>query len=83
MRRIAVVHDAEGWTTVERWTTRGLKPYFNEFVVHEGHAYGFDGSILACIDLADGDVSCLLASVAHAGPNLLPTGSAMNCVRFR
>jgi len=23
-------------------------------VVHNGHAYGFDGSILACIDLKDG-----------------------------
>ena len=23
-------------------------------MVHEGHAYGFDGSILSCIDLADG-----------------------------
>jgi outer membrane protein assembly factor BamB len=54
MRRIAVSHGAGGWSTEERWTTRGLKPYFNDFVVHKGHAYGFDASILACIDLIDG-----------------------------
>jgi outer membrane protein assembly factor BamB len=55
MRRIAVSHKAAGWTVEERWTSRGLKPYYNDFVVHKGHAFGFDGSILACIDLADGN----------------------------
>jgi outer membrane protein assembly factor BamB len=53
-RRIAVAHGLGGWTVQERWTSIGLKPYFNDFVVHKGHAFGFDGSILACIDLQEG-----------------------------
>ena len=56
-RRIAVAHTPSGWTTTERWTSNGLKPYFNDFVVHKDHAYGFDGRILACIDLKDGQRS--------------------------
>ncbi|MEI6669882.1 MAG: PQQ-binding-like beta-propeller repeat protein [Acidobacteriota bacterium] len=54
MRRITVAHGSGGWIVSERWRTNGLKPYFNDFVVHKGHAFGFDGNILACIDLADG-----------------------------
>ena len=53
-RRIAVAHGPGGWSAEERWTSTGLKPYFNDFVVHEDHAFGFDGNILACIDLEDG-----------------------------
>jgi outer membrane protein assembly factor BamB len=53
-RRIAVAHGPGGWTAEERWTSNALKPYFNDFVVHKGHAFGFDGSILASIDLEDG-----------------------------
>lgn len=53
-RRLHVSLEAGAWSVEERWTSSGLKPYFNDFVVHKGHAYGFDGSILACIDLADG-----------------------------
>ena len=54
MRRIAVAHGPAGWTAEERWMSAGLKPSFNDFVVHNGHVYGFDGGILACIDLQDG-----------------------------
>ncbi|HEX6463453.1 MAG TPA: PQQ-binding-like beta-propeller repeat protein, partial [Vicinamibacterales bacterium] len=54
IKRIGVTHSASGWRTADRWESQGLKPYFNDFVVNKGHAYGFDGSILSCIDLADG-----------------------------
>ena len=53
-RRLAVSRGSDGWKVEERWNANTLKPYFNDYVVHKGYAYGFDGNILACIDLADG-----------------------------
>lgn len=53
-RRLHVSRKDGVWTLEERWTTNGLKPYFNDLVVHKGHAYGFDGAILSAIDLNDG-----------------------------
>ena len=53
-RRLNLKQAAGKWTVEEKWTSNGLKPYFNDFVVHKGFAYGFDGNILASIDLADG-----------------------------
>jgi outer membrane protein assembly factor BamB len=52
--RLALAREAGGWAVKERWMSTGLKPYFNDFVVHEGHAFGFDGGILSCIDVEDG-----------------------------
>jgi outer membrane protein assembly factor BamB len=54
VRRITILHESNSWSVEERWTSTGLKPYFNDFVVHDGHVFGFDGSILASINLADG-----------------------------
>jgi outer membrane protein assembly factor BamB len=53
-RSLGIAREGNGWTIKERWTSNGLKPYFNDFVVHKGHAFGFDGRILSCIDLKDG-----------------------------
>ena len=55
MRRLAVTQGPGGWTIEERWSSPGLKPHFSDFVVHEGHAFGFDGAILACIGVGDGE----------------------------
>ena len=54
IRRIAVAQGPDGWTIKERWTSDLLKPYFNDFVVYKGHAYGLNGRSLSCIDLDDG-----------------------------
>jgi len=53
-RRLSIIRGSGGWNVEERWTSNGLKPYFNDFVVHKGYAFGFDGSILSCIDLETG-----------------------------
>ena len=56
VRRLAISRAADGsWKVEERWTSRGLKPYFSDFVVHKGHAYGFDGTILSAINLETGE----------------------------
>jgi outer membrane protein assembly factor BamB len=72
MRRLAVKRGADGWTVEERWTSRGLKPYFNDFVVHEGHAFGFDGSILSSINLEDGNRTWKGGRYGHGQMVLLP-----------
>lgn len=54
LRRLTVGQGNGGWTTQERWTTEDINPWFNDFVVHKGHAFGFDGSSLVCVNLDDG-----------------------------
>ena len=55
LRRLDVKRRDSAWTVDERWVSNRLKPYFNDFVVHRGYAYGFDGAILAAVDLANGE----------------------------
>jgi outer membrane protein assembly factor BamB len=53
-RLLSVARDGEDWKIAEEWTAEDFKPYFNDFVIHEGYLYGFDGSIFTCIDLETG-----------------------------
>lgn len=53
-RRITVERTGEQWSFTEDWTSRDMKPEFNDYVAYDGHLYGFDGNILACIDLETG-----------------------------
>lgn len=54
-RRIRVEKDAGGWTVEEQWATRKFRPYFNDFVHHEGNLYGYDGKRFTCVDAETGE----------------------------
>jgi outer membrane protein assembly factor BamB len=54
MRRIHVDRKGDAWESKEVWTSVAIKPYFNDFVVHQGHIYGFDGPMFTCVSLDDG-----------------------------
>ena len=42
------------WKASETWSSERFRPSFCNFVVHEGHVYGLDDGILACVDVRDG-----------------------------
>jgi outer membrane protein assembly factor BamB len=52
---IELARDGETWKTNQIWASTQMKLEFPDFVVHKGHAYGFDGSIFCCLDLATGN----------------------------
>jgi outer membrane protein assembly factor BamB len=71
-RRLDLRREAGGFSTTERWTSRGLKPDFNDYAAHEGHLYGFDPNILACIDLETGEQRWKGGRYGHGQLLLLP-----------
>ena len=53
-RLVTVTRDGDEWKATEGWTSPNLKPYFNDFVRHDGFLYGFDGQIFSCLDAKTG-----------------------------
>ncbi len=51
---LEVKREGENWTVSRQWTSRALKPSFNDFVVHDGSIYGFDGNTFCCVDAQTG-----------------------------
>lgn len=53
-RRVKLTHDGSQWKDQEVWTSKSLRPYYNDMVLHKGHVYGFDGAVFTSIDAATG-----------------------------
>jgi outer membrane protein assembly factor BamB len=53
-RRVRLDLSANSWTDQKLWETTAINPYFNDFVIHNGHLYGFEGMFFTCVSLEDG-----------------------------
>jgi outer membrane protein assembly factor BamB len=53
--RLVQIKQVEGSLEGEElWTSKDMKPDYNDILLHNGYIYGFDNAIFACIDLKDG-----------------------------
>ncbi|HVX61500.1 MAG TPA: PQQ-binding-like beta-propeller repeat protein [Pirellulales bacterium] len=49
------VSEQEGrWNAERKWSSRAMKPGYNDFVIYDGFAYGFDGGAFCCLDVKTG-----------------------------
>jgi outer membrane protein assembly factor BamB len=52
---VKIAKNERGYSATRVWENRNLKNRFNSSVLHNGHIYGFDESIFACIDARTGE----------------------------
>ena len=53
---VEITRTGGGLSARELWRTNRMKNKFSSSVVHEGHIYGLDESILACLDAGTGEL---------------------------
>jgi outer membrane protein assembly factor BamB len=53
-RRVHVSRDGDKWKTEQVWESKSISPYYNDFVVHKGHIYGFHTSFFTCVNVDTG-----------------------------
>jgi hypothetical protein len=76
-QRIEVRWDGAQFICEESWTSRGMNPYFNDYVMHDGYLYGFDNNIFACVDLNTGKRMWKRGRYGNGQVLLLPSGDQL------
>ena len=51
---VQVQRSGDSISATRRWSSTQLKATFNDFVLHDNHIYGFDGTVVCCVDVATG-----------------------------
>jgi outer membrane protein assembly factor BamB len=49
-----LARDGQAWTAKPHWTSKAMRPAYNDFVLQDGFLYGFDGGIFCCTDVDAG-----------------------------
>ena len=52
---IDVERTSDGWSARQAWTSPRMKNRFNSSVLLDGHVYGLDDGVLACLDVETGE----------------------------
>ncbi|HVR85998.1 MAG TPA: PQQ-binding-like beta-propeller repeat protein [Planctomycetota bacterium] len=52
---LEIREDGGKWSVAELWSTPKFRPSFSNFVHHDGHVYGVDEGVLACVDAKTGE----------------------------
>lgn len=55
MQRIDVSLTDGQWKFTERWTSKRLRPSFNDSLIYKGSVYGFNQAVFSCIDAETGE----------------------------
>lgn len=51
---LKIAHTLGRWTADDVWRNRNMKCGYSNPIVYEGHLYGLDGNMLACVDVSTG-----------------------------
>ena len=54
LRLLDVARQDQAWTATEHWKTLAMRPAYNDYVVVDNVAYGFDKGIFCALDLSTG-----------------------------
>lgn len=77
LRRVRIAQENNAWSAKETWATKAISPYFNDFVVHKDHVYGFTTTLLVCVSLDDGKERWRANGYANGQVLLLPDQDLM------